>query len=131
MHMSVACATRQEALYVAGCINSSPFNAAVVMHTQIGGKSFAQGVILEAIRVPKFRPEITAHTAVVEVVEELHHHLDNPKLLHEYESKLDEAARNVWGLTKDELAAARRVCEELSHVDFEEPLTPEAEAGGE
>jgi hypothetical protein len=129
MHMSVPCDNKREAFYLSGCLNSSPFNAAVVMHTQIGGKSFAQSVVLESIRVPKFRPDYAAHKNVADVVEVLHHHLGDPKLLNEYEAELDDAVCGVWHLSKDELAAARQVCEELSRVDFDEQGAEENQAG--
>lgn len=129
MHMSVACDTKPEAFYLSGCVNSSPFNAAVVMHTQIGGKSFAQSAVLETIRVPKFCPDNSAHKAIAEIVEALHKHLDDARLLREYESKLDDAVCRVWNLSSDELKAARQVCEELSRVDFDEQEVDNAESG--
>ncbi|MBE0545944.1 MAG: N-6 DNA methylase [Verrucomicrobia bacterium] len=127
MHMAVPCDSLVEAYYLAGCVNSSPFNAAVVMHTQIGGKSFAQGSILKSIRVPKFDDSNSAHKKVVEVVRELHKHLDDEVTLRADEESLDDAIRAVWGLDKDELAAARQVCEELSGVDFEGEEQPATE----
>jgi hypothetical protein len=127
MHIMIACDSLNEARFVVGCINSSPFNAAVVMHTQIGGKSFAQGAILKSVRLPKFDDSNSAHKKVVEVVRELHKHLDDEVMLRADEESLDDAVRAVWGLDKNELAAARQVCEELSGVDFEGEEQPATE----
>lgn len=127
MHILIACDSLDEARYVAGCVNSSPFNAAVVMHTQIGGKSFAQGSILKSVRLPKYDEKNAAHRKVVEVVRELHKHLDDVSALRTAEENLDDAIRGVWGLDTDEIAAARQVCEELSRVDFEGEEQPEPE----
>ncbi|MHB8654384.1 MAG: hypothetical protein ACYDA9_10935 [Terriglobia bacterium] len=121
MHISIPCKNLDEAYFVCGCINSSPFNAAVVMHTQIGGKSFAQGSILHSIRIPQFSNDVSTHRRVVEVVRELHEHLDNAQKLHAYEERLDNAVCGVWALSEKELMATRQVCEELSRVDFDEP----------
>ena len=120
MHILIACDSLDETHFLCGCINSSPFNAAVVMHTQIGGKSFAQGSILKSVRLPKFDAGSNAHQKVVYIVKKLHQHLDDASSLQACESELDDSVCGVWGLNKDEVIAARQVCEELSGVDFDE-----------
>ncbi|MGQ9823285.1 MAG: N-6 DNA methylase, partial [Thermogutta sp.] len=56
-----------EAFYLAGLLNSLPFNLAAMAYSEAGGKSFGSPHILENLYVPKFDPQDRKHRRVAEL----------------------------------------------------------------
>ena len=72
MHPFVALGKKDEAHYLCACLNSSVVNLAVVSHTQLGGKSFAQSNILEHIRIPRYNPGNSVHRRLAKLSQTAH-----------------------------------------------------------
>lgn len=72
MHPFVPLDREDEAHYLCACLNSSVVNLAVISHTQLGGKSFAQSNILEHILIPSFDPKNPVHLRLEELSKQAH-----------------------------------------------------------
>src|SRR5690606_16381921 len=55
-HVFVPADSDHEAAYLAGMMNSSPFNCAALAYSQAGGKSFGSPHILQNLRLPRYDP---------------------------------------------------------------------------
>ena len=62
----VACASEQEAHFLAGLLNASCFNEAARALGQIGGKGFAPPHLLRRIAVPRYDPSLVAHRVLAD-----------------------------------------------------------------
>jgi SAM-dependent methyltransferase len=61
MHPFIGLDDADEAHYLAACMNSAPFEYAVLSHTQRKGKSFAQPSLLQRLSLPRYRPDDPRH----------------------------------------------------------------------
>jgi len=116
MHPFVSSDKEDEAHYLCACLNSSVVNLAVISHTQLGGKSFAQSNILEHIRIPRFDPENPVHGRLAELSKEAHAAAarGDAQGLRAIEAEIDQQAAQVWGLSAEELRAVQESLSELS-----------------
>jgi hypothetical protein len=116
MHPFVSLDKEDEAHYLCACLNSSVVNLAVISHTQLGGKSFAQSNILEHIRIPRFDPGDPVHGRLAELSKEAHAAAakGDARGLRAIEAEIDQQAAQVWGLSAEELRAVQESLSELS-----------------
>jgi len=116
MHPFVSLDKEHEAHYLCACLNSSVVNLAVISHTQLGGKSFAQSNILERIRIPRFDPGNPVHGRLAELSKEAHAAAarGDAQGLWAIEAEIDQQAAQVWGLSAEELQAVQESLSELS-----------------
>jgi len=98
------------------CLNSSVVNLAVVSHTQLGGKSFAQSNILEHIRIPRFDPQDAVHRRLAELSQAAHQaaRQEDATELVRVEAEIDRQAARLWGLSEDELREIQQSLRELA-----------------
>ncbi|HGX92571.1 MAG TPA: SAM-dependent DNA methyltransferase [Candidatus Tenderia sp.] len=107
----VACDNQEEAHYIATTINSTPFQFAAYSYSQAGGKSFGSPHVLENIRIPRFNPNDTIHSALSQLSRRAHalasraYNGDEAAQaeLKRVEAEIDRAAARLWGLTEEEL----------------------------
>ncbi|QPC84866.1 N-6 DNA methylase [Phototrophicus methaneseepsis] len=100
MHPFVGLDNEDEAHYLAACLNSLPFNFALVTHSQAGGKSFAQAGILKRLRIPQYDP-----------TNSLHSQLANFSLLAHngtITSDLDHLSATLWHILPQEMDTMRQ-----------------------
>ncbi|MEL6310342.1 MAG: SAM-dependent DNA methyltransferase, partial [Chloroflexota bacterium] len=101
MHPFVGIQDEDEAHYIAACLNSAPFEFAVLSHTQPGGKSFAQPGILKSLRIPQYDATLRYHRDLARLSKEAHNsNVDDDAIA--------EASAQVWDLTASELAQLRQ-----------------------
>ena len=100
MHPFVGLDSEEEAHYLAACLNSDPFEYAVLSHTQAGGKSFAQPGLLKTLRIPKFETTNIVHQTLVTLSWQAH--AGSPD-----QEALAQAAAELWRISPRELAAIR------------------------
>jgi hypothetical protein len=107
MHPFVPLDREDEAYYLCACLNSSVVNLAVISHTQLGGKSFAQSNILEHIRIPRFDPKNPVHLRLAELSMRAHEAMASglTERVAAIEAEIDRLAARLWGLTDEELKA--------------------------
>jgi hypothetical protein len=107
MHPFVPLDREDEAHYLCACLNSSVVNLAVISHTQLGGKSFAQSNILEHIRIPRFDPKNPVHLRLAELSMRAHEAMASglTERVAAIEAEIDRLAARLWGLTDEELKA--------------------------
>jgi len=100
----VAVDTKNEAYYLAGMVNSSPFQYAVISYSQEGGKSMGSPHVLENIRIPKFDSKNQLFLKIAELSENAHRSVkeNDADSLIKIETELDDFVAQVWGLTKEE-----------------------------
>jgi len=115
MHPFLSLREEKEAHFLCACLNSSIFNFAVVSHTQLGGKSFAQANILDHIYIPRYNPEDTVHRRLAELSEKAHQAAQrgDTKELQKVEAEIDRQAARLWGLSDDELREIQQSLREL------------------
>jgi len=118
MHPFVPLDREDEAHYLCACLNSSVVNLAVISHTQLGGKSFAQSNILEHIRIPRFDPKNPVHCRLAELSMQAHEaaKIGDEMRLREIEAEIDRWAAKLWNLTDDELRDIQQSLAELSET---------------
>jgi len=115
MHPFVPLEDEAEAHYLAASLNSALFEFAIMSHTQLGGKSFAQPNVLQTLHVPTFDPTNPAHQRLAELSRRAHKlaAAGDTEALKAVEDEVDQAAAELWGITAEELAEIRRSLEEL------------------
>jgi hypothetical protein len=118
MHPFVPLDREDEAHYLCACLNSSVVNLAVISHTQLGGKSFAQSNILEHIRISRFDPKNPVHLRLAELSMQAHEaaRIGDEMRLREIEAEIDRWAAKLWNLTDDELRDIQQSLAELSET---------------
>ena len=118
MHPFVPLDREDEAHYLCACLNSSVVNLAVISHTQLGGKSFAQSNILEHIRIPRFDPKNPVHLRLAELSMRAHEaaKIGDEMRLREIEAEIDLWAAKLWNLSDDELRDIQQSLAELSET---------------
>jgi hypothetical protein len=108
MHPFIGLEDEDEAHYLAACLNSIPFDYAVISHTQAGGKSFAQAAILKQLYIPKFQPKDGLHQELAQLSRAAHaSEVDNQAIA--------EATARLWELRPEELAAIWQSFNELQN----------------
>jgi SAM-dependent methyltransferase len=106
MHPFIGLDNEDEAHYIAACLNSAPFEYAVISHTQAGGKSFAQAGILERLQLPIYDASNTIHDDLMQLSRAAHHgEVDNDTIA--------KIAAALWGISSQELAHVLTSLEEL------------------
>lgn len=111
----VALESKNEAHYLAGMVNSTPFQYAAISYSQEGGKSMGSPHVLENICIPKFDSKNKLCLKIAELSEEAHCILkgnDADKIAN-IESELDDYAAQIWGLTKEESSDIKGSLKEL------------------
>ncbi|MDQ7035281.1 MAG: hypothetical protein Q9P01_10745 [Anaerolineae bacterium] len=98
MHPFIGLHDENEAHYLAACMNSAPFEYAVMSHTQSGGKSFAQPGILKTLRLPRYDAENTVHQQLANLSRQAHSGTVDNTAIAAY-------AAQLWALSTPELAA--------------------------
>ncbi len=97
MHPFIGLEDEDEAHFLTACLNSSPFEFAVISHTQSGGKSFAQPGILERLRLPKYQAHNSSHQQLVALSRQAHN--GKVDML-----AIDRASAKIWSLSDSELS---------------------------
>jgi hypothetical protein len=106
MHPFIGLEGEDEAHYLAACLNSPPFDYAVISHTQPGGKSFAQAAILTMLNIPGYQTENSLHRDLAQLSRAAHSgQIDNDAIA--------EASAHLWKLSKAELRAIQDSLAEL------------------
>ncbi|MBI2918051.1 MAG: N-6 DNA methylase [Chloroflexi bacterium] len=109
--VAVSCGGRQEAHYVCGMVNSSPFRFAskncIVLHPDPH--------ILEHVRVPKFKAGDKIHRELVALSQQAHQAAaeGDQETVAAIERRIDQLAADLWGLTNDELKEIQESLAEL------------------
>ncbi|MCU0513724.1 MAG: SAM-dependent methyltransferase [Anaerolineae bacterium] len=88
----------QEAHYLAACLNSAPFEFAVLSHSGKRSKSFAQPGLLKLLRLPRYDAASPVHRHLAELSRA--GHAGTPPA----SADLTQAAAALWGLTRQDLA---------------------------
>lgn len=100
MHPFIGVYNEDEAHYLAACLNSLPFDYAVVCHTQVGGKSFAQPGILNVLRIPQYQASLRLHQQMTALSRSSH--LGKPDA-----ASLTHLSAQLWGLSEQEVKHVR------------------------
>lgn len=121
-HAFVATESQEEAFYLAGMLNSLPFNFAAMAYSQAGGKSFGSPHILENLHVPKFDKNDKTIIAISELAKDIQSNIGslNKEALQIKERELDEAASQLWGISTAELDEIRSSYYQLTKSDLRE-----------
>lgn len=96
MHPFIGLHDVNEAHFLAACLNSAPFEFALLSHTQSGGKSFAQPGILNTLRLPNYNAENPIHQALSQYSMQAHTGKVDDERIAQLSAKL-------WGLSSTEL----------------------------
>ncbi len=130
-HAFVGLQDPTEAFYLAGLLNSVPFNFAAMAYSQAGGKSFGSPHILENLFLPQFDASDVNHRRAAEIAASIQRRFDglSEDELAAAEAELDTAAAKVWGIKDDELAEIRESYRELTKADLRQAR--EAPEGGD
>lgn len=97
MHPFIGLEDEDEAHFLSACLNSSPFEFAVISHTQSGGKSFAQPGMLERLRLPKYQAHNASHQQLVALSRQAHN--GKVDML-----AIDQTSAKIWSLSDSELS---------------------------
>jgi len=119
-HVMIAIETLEEAHYVAGVMNSLPFNFAALAYSQAGGKSFGSPHILDNLYVPQFDPDNGSHQYVAALSRKIHARVaeDSDPDIADLEQELDEAVAVVYGIDAAALDQIRESMRELTKTDL-------------
>ncbi len=148
-HVMVVASTLEEAHYIAGVMNSTPFNFAALAYSQAGGKSFGSPHILDNLHVPRFSPQVPTHRQVSDLSRAIHARVaeNTDADISDLEQQLDVAVGAVYGLSQVELTQIAESMRELTKGDLRDlrdaadgeaadgdgevaPGAPDAEADG-
>lgn len=94
----IAVNSEDEAHYLAACLNSPPFEYAVISHTQSGGKSFAQPGIMTRLRIPTYNPDDVRHQRLTALSRLAHQNGETPQIM----SDISALCAALWELTSAE-----------------------------
>ncbi|MDP2855507.1 MAG: N-6 DNA methylase [bacterium] len=113
--MLVVCQSRNEAFYLAACLNSAPSRLLVQAYVVAIGMSTH---VLENVAIPKYDPSNALHQSMASLSQRAHQLAAQGKTaeaeLRQVEEKIDGVAAQLWGLTEQEMAEIRRGLEELA-----------------
>ncbi len=112
----VALDNKVEAYYLAGMVNSVPFQYATVSYSQEGGKSMGSPHVLENICIPKFDPQNDFQIYLGELSEKAHEAAknDDQQTVKNIEEEIDEISAQIWGLSQEELKEIKLCLKEMS-----------------
>ena len=103
MHPFIAVPSEEEAHYLCAVLNAAPVGAALLGHTQVGGKSFAQPGAIARLRLPRFNHDLSAHRALADLSRRAHAAAaDSPADIPALERQIDALAAALWDLTPPE-----------------------------
>lgn len=97
MHPFIGLHDEDEAHYLAACLNSAPFEYAVLSYSQKGSKSFAQPGLLKRLRLPRYEADNPLHQRLVQHSRAAH--AGPPD-----DAAIAEAAAQLWRLSPAQLA---------------------------
>lgn len=119
-HVMVEVGTLEEAHYLAGVMNSTPFNFAALAYSQAGGKSFGSPHILDNLHIPRFSAESPTHCSVSDLSRAIHARVaENTEAdISDLEQQLDVAVGAVYGLSQVELTQIAESMHELTKGDL-------------
>ncbi|MCA9892925.1 MAG: N-6 DNA methylase [Anaerolineae bacterium] len=100
MHPFVGLEDADEAHYLAACLNSLPFEYALLAHSQAGSQSFAQAGMLNRLHVPAYNKVAALHRDLAAFSYAAHEG--------DIGSGLDDLAAHLWSITPTELEAMRQ-----------------------
>lgn len=103
-----------EAHYISAAMNSAPFAFAVMSHTQVGSKSFAQPGILNSLRLLRYDAGDERHQQLAQLAREAHDATDDA-VLKALEGDIDRVAGQLWGVAEHQLDDVRESLTQLSH----------------
>lgn len=111
--MLIAVGSNDEAHYICGLLNSSPARALIASYVATHISTHTPQIV----HVPAFDPSSRAHRELAEASRACH---DAVQSGHEPdEERVDAAAAAVWGISADEVAAARAFLDEMLKRDLE------------
>jgi hypothetical protein len=110
----VAFENESEAHYVCALVNSSIGNLKAIQSGHAGTKSFGSPEVLERLSIPKFEKGNALHATLATSSMECHRAAvgANDKTIWQLETKIDEAAAEIWGITSKELARIQATLKE-------------------
>ena len=108
--MMVPCASRQEADFLLGMLNSRPSLLAISSYVIATSTSTH---VLSNVAVPRFKKAASNHTLLAELSRQCHVAANNEGQLAALEADIDEAAAKIWGITKTELKAIQKALSDL------------------
>jgi len=119
-HAFVACGSADEAHFLAGLMNSTPFNYAAMSFSQSGGKSFGSPQLLRQLRLPEYEPTVETHRTVAALSRECHRFAresadKGPSA--ELQQELDAAAASVWRIGRATMEQIRSANAQLTKAD--------------
>ncbi len=97
-----------EANYFCALGNSSICN--FIHKNYSTSKSYGAPHILKYLKIPKFDPQISLHCSLSEFSAQAHEQVlfGNIGKLNDTENQIDQAAAELWGITKGELSSIRK-----------------------
>ncbi len=95
MHPFIGLWNESEAYFLAACLNSAPFEYAVLSQGQVGGKSFAQPGLLKLLRLPRYQATNSLHQELETLSRDAH--AGSPD-----DAAIAETAGKLWGLSTTE-----------------------------
>lgn len=113
MHPFIALSDEDEAHFLAACLNSAPFEFAVISHTQYGGKSFAQPGLLKRLNLPQYDPQHPLHQQLSLCSRRAHTAIANGLSATDIEAQIHTLAASLWGLTDREWQDVQRSLAEI------------------
>jgi hypothetical protein len=110
--MIIPVGSEEEALFVAGMVNSTVFRYTVLSYTVTTQISTH---VLNNVRVPQFDLDDSAHRAVVETAKKCVKAASDgdSTILSGLDVELDEATRSIWGASASEIAVLREALGEI------------------
>ncbi len=119
-HAFVACASQEEAFYLAGMLNSTIFSFTAQAYSQTGGKSFGSPHILENLYVPTFDGEDNSHRETARIATDIQASFDQLDAgeLKAKEHQLDMVAARVWDIPDSAVDVVWRSMQELRKADL-------------
>jgi len=110
--MIVTVSSRDESLFLAGVLNSSPVRCYInnmIVETQIGTD------ILSFINIPSFDSKNSIHKRISEISDKCHTAVENgdTETLAELENQIDKTAAQLWGITDEELKAIQDALKQM------------------
>lgn len=109
LHPFISLDTEDEAHYLAACLNSPPFEHALISHTQPGGKSFAQPGILKRLYLPPYDATSSIHRQMVDISHRAHANED-------IQDELGPTAARLWQLSEHEFEALQQSLLQLGYT---------------
>jgi hypothetical protein len=115
----IACQTREEALYLAGLLNSTPCRAAAYSFLA-PGQPFAGAELLKNLRIARFERHHGVHKVIVHIagfMDKLRARSIPPfAQIENIQDQLDRNVLKYWSLTADDLAALKAAADERESV---------------